>query len=98
MRYFCVFRRDFRPTSLERSQEKIRLRFYKIYAFGIPLLISSVAATLNHMRKDSLKQDAYLQPRFCESEYWFAGQLHFVTNKHFFLMKFLHHMLAKSIS
>ncbi|XP_055301328.1 probable G-protein coupled receptor Mth-like 1 [Sitodiplosis mosellana] len=67
--------KDFRPKSLERSHEKVRLRIYKVYAFGIPLLISSGAATLDHMRKNSLAQDAYLQPRFCESEYWFSGNM-----------------------
>lgn len=75
--WFFILCRDFRPTSLERNQEKMRLRIYKVYAFGIPLLISTLAATLDHMRKNSLAQDAYLQPRFCESEYWFSGQYYF---------------------
>lgn len=78
---FGVFR-DFRPTSLERSQEKVRLRIYKMYAWGVPLLISGCAATLDHMRKNSLTENVYLQPRFCEKEYWFAGKrIHHVYNQ-----------------
>lgn len=63
--------RDFRPSSLERSQEKKRLRFYKIYAWGVPLIITGTATLMNHMRKTN---ETFLQPRFCETEYWFAGE------------------------
>lgn len=57
---------------MERNQERNRLRIYKIYAFGVPLLISGIAA----MRHSSSASggDEYLQPRFCETEYWFAGK------------------------
>lgn len=64
--------RDFRPASLERNSTVSRLRFYKIYAWGVPLVISGVAATLHHTRKDAVV-DTYLHPRFCETEYWFSG-------------------------
>lgn len=56
---------------MERNQERNRLRIYKIYAFGVPLLISGIAA-MRH--SSSMAGDVYLQPRFCETEYWFAGE------------------------
>lgn len=68
--FFSDFR-DFRPN-MERNQERNRLRIYKIYAFGVPLLISGIAA-MRHT--SSMAGDVlYLQPRFCETEYWFAGE------------------------
>lgn len=51
-----------------------------MYAFGIPLLISGIAATLDHMRTNAVTEDTYFQPRFCESEYWFAGLYPLVSN------------------
>lgn len=73
----CVFIcSDFRPTSLEKGQEIVRLRFYKVYAWGVPLIITGTAATLDHMRKNAMTEVTFLQPRFCEKEYWFAGKLY----------------------
>ncbi|XP_031618903.1 probable G-protein coupled receptor Mth-like 1 [Contarinia nasturtii] len=71
--YICFSR--FSANVIERRQEKMRLRIYKMYAFGIPFLISGIAATLGHMRTDSVTEDTHFKPRFCESEYWFAGNL-----------------------
>lgn len=65
---------DFRPTSLERSEQKVRLRIYKFYAWGVPLLISGVAATADYTRKNSLAEGTYLRPQFCQTEHWFAGK------------------------
>lgn len=56
---------------MERNQERTRLRIYKIYAFGIPMLIAGIAA-MRH--SSSTPGDVYLQPHFCETEYWFAGE------------------------
>lgn len=64
---------DFRP-SMERNQERNRLRIYKIYAFGIPLLIAGIAAMRHSSSSSTAGDDVYLQPRFCETEYWFAGK------------------------
>lgn len=73
----CVFIcSDFRPTSLEKGQEIVRLRFYKVYAWGVPLIITGTAATLDHMRKNDMTEVTFLQPRFCEKEYWFAGKFY----------------------
>lgn len=70
--HFMISHRDFRPN-MERNQERNRLRIYKIYAFGVPLLISGIAA-MRHSSSTSGGGDVYLQPRFCETEYWFAGK------------------------
>lgn len=51
---------------MERNQERNRLRIYKIYAFGVPLLISGAAA---------MRHSSSTPGRFCETEYWFAGKL-----------------------
>ncbi|CAG9859335.1 unnamed protein product [Phyllotreta striolata] len=61
--------RDLRPQSTEKSQERLRLRLYELYAWGIPLLITVIAASLD------LSSDSYdvLRPRFAESNCWFSG-------------------------
>ena len=61
--------RDFRPSSLERNQELIRLRLYSAYAWGIPLLIASIAACVNLIPESSL-----LRPGFGEKKCWFSGE------------------------
>uniref|UniRef100_A0A1I8MRA8 G-protein coupled receptors family 2 profile 2 domain-containing protein n=1 Tax=Musca domestica TaxID=7370 RepID=A0A1I8MRA8_MUSDO len=53
--------RDFRPSSLERNQEVIRLRLYSAYAWGIPLLIAAIAACV-----DLMPESALLRPGFGE--------------------------------
>lgn len=67
---------DFRPTSLEKGQEIFRLRIYKVYAWGVPLIITGTAATWDQLRKNAMTEVTFLQPRFCEQQFWFSGKLH----------------------
>lgn len=64
--------RDFRPTSLEKGQEVFRLRIYEVYAWGVPVLITTVAAILDNLpvRPD----ESFLRPRFGENKCWFYGE------------------------
>lgn len=64
--------RDFRPTSLEKSQELLRLRIYQVYAWGVPLVIAAVAAVLDNL--PVAESSAFLRPRFGEKGCWFYGQ------------------------
>lgn len=66
---FFIFS-DFRPTTLGKKQEKIRLRVYKIYAWGFPLLITIIAAIMDNL-PDSQN---LLRPRFGEKKCWFVGK------------------------
>lgn len=50
-----------------------------MYAWGVPLIITGTAATLDHMRKNDMTEVTFLQPRFCEKEYWFAGKLKYIV-------------------
>ncbi|XP_004524943.1 probable G-protein coupled receptor Mth-like 1 [Ceratitis capitata] len=61
--------RDFRPSSLERNQELLRLRLYSAYAWGVPLLISAIALTVDHLPETQL-----LRPGFGERGCWFNGE------------------------
>lgn len=61
--------RDFRPSSLERNQELLRLRLYSAYAWGVPLLISAIAFTVDHLPETQL-----LRPGFGERSCWFSGE------------------------
>ncbi|XP_031619298.1 probable G-protein coupled receptor Mth-like 1 [Contarinia nasturtii] len=63
--------RDFRPTTLGKKQEKIRLRVYKIYAWGFPFLITAIAAIMDNLPDT---QDV-LRPRFGEKSCWFFGNM-----------------------
>lgn len=58
--------RDFRPSSLERSQEALRLVLYSLYAWGGPLLIVFVAACV-----DQLPETSLLRPGFGQVYCWF---------------------------
>uniref|UniRef100_A0A7G3AVA5 Putative g-protein coupled receptor mth-like 1 isoform x2 n=1 Tax=Lutzomyia longipalpis TaxID=7200 RepID=A0A7G3AVA5_LUTLO len=69
--------RDFRPTTLERSQELCRLRLYEVYAWGVPLLFSGVAAILDNLPDST--DDAFLRPRFGEKKCWFYGDVEMLT-------------------
>lgn len=60
--------RDFRPSSLERNQEIFRLRLYSAYAWGIPLLIATIAVTI-----DQLPDTDLLKPGFGVRSCWFSG-------------------------
>ncbi|CAK1552714.1 unnamed protein product [Leptosia nina] len=65
--------RDFRPTSLERAQESVRLRIYMVYAWGGPLALAGAALLLDGLPADAAP--ALLRPRFGEQRCWFYGDL-----------------------
>ena len=69
---FSRFYRDFRPTSMEKSQESLRLRIYEVYAWGMPIVITTVAAVLDNLPESPT--DAFLRPRFGENKCWFYGE------------------------
>lgn len=71
----CIFFsrfRDFRPTSMEKSQESLRLRIYEVYAWGMPSIITIVAAVLDNLPESPT--DGFLRPRFGENKCWFYGE------------------------
>lgn len=87
---FCLKNfRDFRPTSLEKGQELMRLRIYQMYAWGVPFVICLVAIVLDNLAKSP--EDTFLRPRFGEKKCWFYGlylficwlrlSIHFLTNE-----------------
>lgn len=61
---------DFRPSTLEKVQELVRLRIYQAYAFGLPLLIIAIAIIL-----DNLPNGEFLRPRFGQTRCGFDGKL-----------------------
>lgn len=63
---------DFRPTSMEKGQESIRLRIYEVYAWGMPIIITVVAAILDNLPESPT--DRFLRPRFGENKCWFYGK------------------------
>ncbi|KAF5307998.1 hypothetical protein FQR65_LT06566 [Abscondita terminalis] len=69
--------RDLRPQSLEKSQERCRLRIYEVYAWGFPLLIAATAAILDSIPSNS--DYAFLRPKFGTSNCWFHGNLEILT-------------------
>lgn len=70
--FLCAPISDFRPTSLEKSQELLRLRLYQVYAWGLPLIIAGVAAILDNLPASNDSQ--YLRPRFGVKGCWFYGR------------------------
>lgn len=69
--------RDLRPQSLEKSQERCRLRLYEAYAWGGPLIIAGTAAALDSLPNNS--DYDFLRPRFGTSNCWFHGNLEILT-------------------
>lgn len=67
---FVNINRDFRPTTLGKKQEKIRLRVYKTYAWGFPFVITAIAAIMDNL-PDS---HDVLRPKFGEKTCWFVGK------------------------
>lgn len=67
-----ALRRDFRPTSLERGQERWRLRVYTVYAWGGPLLLAGAAAALDALPEAGAGA-GLLRPRFAVRRCWFYG-------------------------
>lgn len=76
---------DFRPTSLEKSQELLRLRIYQVYAWGVPLVIAGVAAILDNLPKTA--DDTFLRPRFGEKSCWFFGKYTQKRHRIFFFVQ-----------
>ncbi|XP_037052450.1 probable G-protein coupled receptor Mth-like 1 isoform X2 [Bradysia coprophila] len=69
--------RDFRPTSLEKGQELVRLRIYQVYAWGVPFIICLVAIVLDNLPKSP--EDTFLRPRFGEKKCFFYGDIEMLT-------------------
>jgi len=67
--------RDLRPQSLEKSQERWRLRLYELYAWGVPFFIVLTAAILDTMDKS----EYLIQPGFTEKTCWFSGNKEILT-------------------
>jgi G protein-coupled receptor Mth (Methuselah protein) len=54
---------------MEKGQELVRLRIYEVYAWGMPIIITIVAAIL-----DNMPETSFLRPRFGENKCWFYGE------------------------
>ncbi|XP_062141303.1 probable G-protein coupled receptor Mth-like 1 [Drosophila sulfurigaster albostrigata] len=63
--------RDFRPSSLERNQETLRLRLYSAYAWGVPLLICAIAACVDQLPET---ETALLRTGFGQPYCWFDNR------------------------
>lgn len=57
---------------MEKSQETLRLRIYEAYAWGMPTIITAVAAILDNLPENP--SDKFLRPRFGENKCWFYGE------------------------
>ncbi|CAH0554466.1 unnamed protein product [Brassicogethes aeneus] len=69
--------RDLRPQSTEKSQERLRLRLYQLYAWGLPMIIASTAATLDFVPKS--EDSNLIRPNFGETKCWFTGHTEVLT-------------------
>lgn len=69
---YYIFYRDFRPTSMEKGQELVRLRIYKAYSWGVPLIITTVAAVLDKLPRGP--NNNIFGPGFGKVKCWFAGK------------------------
>ena len=70
---------DFRPTSMEKGQEFIRLRLYDLYAWGMPIVITAVAAVLDNLPENP--SETFLRPRFGENKCWFYGEFYYLLRR-----------------
>lgn len=68
--FFSLVCSDFRPSTLEKVQELVRLRIYQAYAFGLPLVIMAIAIIL-----DNLPNGEFLRPKFGQTRCGFDGKL-----------------------
>lgn len=57
---------------MEKGQELVRLRIYEVYAWGMPIIITIVAAILDNLPESST--ETFLRPRFGENKCWFYGE------------------------
>ncbi|XP_063907653.1 probable G-protein coupled receptor Mth-like 1 [Zophobas morio] len=67
--------RDLRPQSVEKSQERCRLRLYMMYAWGVPFIIAATAAILDSVPDSS----DFLRPKFGVNTCWFYGKMEILT-------------------
>ncbi|XP_060864130.1 probable G-protein coupled receptor Mth-like 1 [Metopolophium dirhodum] len=63
--------RDLRPANLDKGQEACRLRLYQLYAWGVPLVIATLAAVLDRIPPDQYM--SLIRPKFGEHRCWFYG-------------------------
>ncbi|XP_050437799.1 probable G-protein coupled receptor Mth-like 1 [Adelges cooleyi] len=63
--------RDLRPANLDKGQEACRLRLYQLYAWGVPLVIATLAAVLDRIPPDQYQ--SLIRPKFGEQRCWFDG-------------------------
>ncbi|VVC41972.1 Hypothetical protein CINCED_3A004878 [Cinara cedri] len=64
--------RDLRPANLDKGQEACRLRLYQLYAWGVPLVIATLAAVLDRIPPD--QYISLIRPKFGEHRCWFYGK------------------------
>lgn len=57
---------------MEKGQELVRLRIYEVYAWGMPIIITIVAAILDNLPESPTEK--FLRPRFGENKCWFYGE------------------------
>lgn len=57
---------------MEKGQELVRLRIYEVYAWGMPIIITIVAAILDNLPETPTEK--FLRPRFGENKCWFYGE------------------------
>lgn len=67
-----AFSRDLRPANLDKGQEACRLRLYQLYAWGVPLVIATLAAVLDRIPPDQYM--SLIRPKFGEHRCWFYGK------------------------
>ncbi|KAK9883732.1 hypothetical protein WA026_001920 [Henosepilachna vigintioctopunctata] len=63
--------RDLRPQNIEKSQERCRLRLYRLYSWGIHLLIVTIEVTLDSLPDP---EDKLNKPRLGENKCWFESE------------------------
>ena len=57
---------------MEKVKETLRLRIYELYAWGVPIFITIVAAILDNLPEKP--NEKFLRPRFGENKCWFYGE------------------------
>lgn len=57
---------------MEKVKETLRLRIYELYAWGVPIFITIVAAILDNLPETP--DEKFLRPRFGENKCWFYGE------------------------
>lgn len=74
---------------MEKGQELVRLRIYEVYAWGMPIIITAVAAILDNLPESST--ETFLRPRFGENKCWFYGEFNFSSFDFLEVLKFSVH-------